>query len=190
LTIFATLTLDPKKLIEIDEPEKYISNIWRKLRVYLKRYTGESVKFIAVKEWQKNGYPHLHVLLNKYIPQDWLSDTWSSLGGGKIVDIRQIKDIEITGRYVCKYLTKGMMSAPKGTRRYTTSRGIKLNTNYIPYGQQELFDVKKKSGWELKGHGVEDYYYASAPDIIREELDTDGSLKSFSTIKRVVEGLI
>jgi hypothetical protein len=31
-----------------------------------------------------------HVLLSKYIPQQWISDSWSALGGGEIVHIKQV----------------------------------------------------------------------------------------------------
>ena len=183
LTRFMTLTLDPKKLSDKDIPEKYISKLWSKLRVYLKRKIGEEIIFIAVKEWHKSGYPHLHVLINKFIAQKWLSSAWSRLGGGKIVHIKKIEDINKTGRYVCKYMTKGMMSGPKGTRRYTTSRGIKLNKHYVHTGQLELFDVKKESSWQLMGKGIEDYYYKLGQNIISEQLDGDGSLEFFITNK-------
>lgn len=183
LTRFMTLTLDPKKLPLDTDSVTYISKLWCKFRVYLGRKLGKNIQYIAVKEFQKNGRAHLHVLINKYIHWKWIRSSWSRLGGGTHTHIRRTHDVEKEVRYVCKYLTKGMLSVPKKTR-YTTSKGIKLNKQYIHTGQMELFEVKKKSTWSLMGGGIEDYYYSMAPNIITEEYETDGSLKFFSTSKK------
>jgi hypothetical protein len=106
--------------------------VWAKFRVYLKRKLQERVEYIAVMEYHKNGMPHLHALLNQYIPQPWIKSAWSRLGGGTIVDIRKLVDGENIGRYLAKYMSKDViLSAPKGTRRFMTSRGIKLLKRYI-----------------------------------------------------------
>jgi hypothetical protein len=120
-----TLTLDPAKL-QGQESTKYINGVFADFRVYLKRRLGFAPDYIRILEYQKNGNAHLHVLLNRYLPQDWVSEAWSSVGGGRIVDIKHV-DIHRVSRYLSKYLTKQMlMLAPKSARRVTTSRTIRL----------------------------------------------------------------
>jgi hypothetical protein len=120
-----TLTLDPSKLDGADST-RYINEVFADFRVYLRRKLGHSPAYIRVLEYQKNGNAHLHVLLNCYLPQDWVSEAWEAVGGGRIVDIKRV-DLHRVSRYLSKYLTKQMiLCAPKRARRVTTSRGIKL----------------------------------------------------------------
>lgn len=127
LNILLTLTLDPKKIQGIDST-RYINGIFAHFRTYLKRELQQSPDYIRVLEYQpKSGNAHLHILLNRRIRQTWISEAWSALGGGQIVDIRRVK-MRSAARYLSKYLTKQMvLNAPKRARRVTTSRGIKLN---------------------------------------------------------------
>src|SRR5512146_587969 len=48
-----TLTLDPSKLEPGQDPYTVIRKVWAKFRVYLRRKTGERVKFIQVIEQHK-----------------------------------------------------------------------------------------------------------------------------------------
>jgi hypothetical protein len=66
------------------------------MRVSLERKFGKTVQFIGVLEFQKSGVAHLHLLVGLYIPQDWLSTAWESIGGGKIVDIRSVDIHRVT----------------------------------------------------------------------------------------------
>jgi hypothetical protein len=123
---FVTLTVDPKKIGD-QEPVPYLRDCWSKLRVYLKREFGLAPKYICVLEFQKNGNPHLHILVDRFISQAWLKDTWQRIGGGEHVDIRHV-DLHRVARYLSKYLTKELLlSAPLRSRRVTTSHGIHLN---------------------------------------------------------------
>jgi len=121
-----TLTLDPSKI----KGNKYdhIMQVWRKFRVYLYR-RFKNVSFIWVLELQKNGNPHLHILISQYIPQAWISEVWDKLGGGKVVDIRWV-DIHRVKAYVSKYFTKSAVLAeadiPRSKRRFSTSRDIRI----------------------------------------------------------------
>ena len=125
-----TLTLDPAKL-QGKESTKYINEVFADFRIYLKRRLGYAPDYIRILEYQKNGNAHLHVLLNCYLPQNWVSEAWSAVGGGRIVDIKHV-DIHRVSRYLSKYLTKQMlMFAPKGARRVTTSRSIRLLEKHL-----------------------------------------------------------
>jgi hypothetical protein len=121
---FLTLTLDPKK-IEGD-PVRYLNAAFAKLRIYLQREFGVSPQYIRVLEFQKNGNPHFHILIDRYIDLEWIRRAWVAVGGGFMVDIRFV-DVHRVSRYLSKYLTTDLlMSAPLRCRRVTTSRGIKL----------------------------------------------------------------
>ena len=82
-----------------------------------------------------------------YLDQRWISKTWDSLGGGRICDLRRVT-LDKIARYLSKYLTKELLlSAPKGTRRLSTSRDIRLFPKWV--GQWTAQTVKKQSIWGL-----------------------------------------
>ena len=123
---FLTLTLDPRSCTP-EESVKYARKCWNKMRMYLKRKFGEAISFIAILEFQKSGYAHLHILVDRYINHSWIQKNWQAVGGGKFVNIRQV-DIHRVSAYLSKYLTKELLLSPyyQKYRRYTTSRNIKL----------------------------------------------------------------
>ena len=125
---FVTLTLDPKKIPESVRSDRYLRETWRKMRVLLARRFGRSIDFIGVLEFQKSGLAHLHVLVAVYIPQDWLSSAWQSVGGGQIVDIRYV-DVQRIAGYLTRYLTGDkvvhtLSLIPSRARIFTCSRSI------------------------------------------------------------------
>ena len=142
LNRLVTVTLDPKKLGS--DPYAYLSRCWHKFGIYLARRYGK-VSFIWVMELQRNGNPHLHILVDRFIPQAWLSRTWDAIGGGKIVDARRI-DVQRIRPYLAKYLNKAwhQMAIPARKRRYSTSRDIRLGED--PEGEQ---DESRQSPWRL-----------------------------------------
>jgi hypothetical protein len=116
------------------------------MRVVLARRYGKSLPFVGVLEFQKSGLAHLHVLLGVYIPQQWLSEAWQSIGGGEIVDIRYV-DIHRVTAYLARYLAGEKVEhtlslLPNRARIFTTSRSI------------VLWGKKKASGWWLRRMGL------------------------------------
>jgi len=170
LSRFLTLTLDPKKAPRDGDRLLQIRDTWRKFRVYVKRKHGENLSFISVVEAHKNGIPHMHVLVGQYLAQRWVSSTWDRLGGGYIVHIERIPDLNRVGWYLGKYFTKDLiLSAGKGVRRYSTSRDIKL------------FDKSEDSGFKLVNTRLEDVREGAGKMVVNEEWDSLGHLKSFIT---------
>ena len=146
LTSMATLTLDPRKLspAERKRTDRYIRKVWRVMRVSLARKhgKGKSLAFVGVLEFQKNGNAHLHILLDKFISQEWLSEAWESIGGGRIVDIRYV-DVHRVSAYLSVYLAGDKVEhtlslLPQRARIFTTSRNI------------VLWGKKPASGWKLR----------------------------------------
>lgn len=172
LTRFLTLTLDPSKIPADADLVQYVrGEVWAKFRVYLKRKYGKVIVYIAVLEFTEAGIPHLHVLVDRYIPQKWISDSWSALGGGRIVYIERLYNVHKIAHYLAKYLTKDViLSAPAGVRRWTVSRGIKL------------FEKRKSTGeWVFHRLTFDFLYVLAWRDLVAEERDYDGQVRCFTT---------
>ena len=167
LTRFLTLTLDPSK-IEGD-PVRYLRRVFNKFRVSLLRKFKCTVTYIAILEFHKSGIPHLHVLIDRFVRQQWISESWSALGGGGIVDIRHV-DVHRISHYLAKYLTKELlMSAPLRSRRVTTSRSIHL-----------LEKTASDTTWVMDERSIFhlfSIFESFAQDV---QVDCDGFLFSFS----------
>ncbi len=144
LTRLLSLTLDPKKID--GDPYELLGHVWHKFSHELQR-KSEGLRYIWFKGVHRSGIPHLHVLVNRYLDQSWVSDTWSKLGGGVIVDVRgfgfQKIDVERVTNYVTSYLTKQdeMENLPTKRRWFGASRGILPKR--VPSGRWFLF---KQSG--------------------------------------------
>ena len=116
LTLPAEIGIDP-------QAEEYLLKVWAKWRVYLARRYGRQVVYLWVKE-RKNGRLHLHCLVDRYLPQAWISDSWAALGGGRVVDIRWV-DLHRVQVYLTKYLTKDFYAGVDG-RHYGSSQTVDL----------------------------------------------------------------
>jgi hypothetical protein len=146
LHYFLTLTLDPSKLPEGVSAVQHLRATFNKFREYLRRKYGVPPHYICVVEFTQRGIPHLHVLFDRYIEHAWISKTWDHLGGGRIVFIKQVT-VRNVARYLSKYLTKELLlSAPKGTRRITTARSIKL---FPKFSSGISWEVVRESIWRL-----------------------------------------
>jgi len=166
---FLTLTLDPAK-IEGD-PVRYLNAVFAKLRVYLQREYGVAPQYIRILEFQKNGNPHFHILIDRYIARKWIQAAWVAVGGGWMVDIRYV-DVHRVSRYLSKYLTKELlMSAPLRSRRVTTSRGIKL-----------FAKTPTETTWTLIRVPISRLFEVHARDVIASSFDEDQLLESFTAI--------
>lgn len=97
-----TLTIDPKRTT-LPESLNTLSHLWDQFSKRLRR-RFKDLKYIRVVEFNKSGYPHLHLIIDQYIYKPWIIANWSDLGGGTIVDIQQIKGKNV-GRYVSGYLS-------------------------------------------------------------------------------------
>ena len=178
LRTLLTLTLDPSKL-HGEESTKYINEVFADFRVYLRRRLGYAPPFIRVLEYQKNSNAHFHVLLNCCLPQAWVSEVWSTLGGGRIVDIRHV-DMHRISHYLSKYLTKQMlMCAPKRARRVTTSKGIRLL-------EKQPSDYE----WRMMRIPILRLFDIHQSRVTRLFPDADGYLFAFETFKNPCDALL
>jgi len=161
------LTLDPKKVE--GNPVCYLNGAFSKLRIYLNREFNSTPQYIRVLEFQKNGNPHFHILIDQFIEIEWIRKAWVAVGGGFMVDIRLV-DVHRVSRYLSKYLTKELLlSAPSRTRRVTTSRGIKL-----------LAKTPQKTFWTLVKVPISRLVEVYARDVVTSSVDEDQLLESFT----------
>lgn len=169
LTRFLTLTLDPRSCTA-DQSVTYIRSCWAKFRTYLTRKEGEAITFISILEFQKNGYAHLHALVDRRIPFDWIQDAWQSVGGGKFVNITQA-DIHRIAAYLSKYLTKEILLSPHfgKFRRYTTSRSV------------VMFVKPQKGTWRLIMAPLEYLHELAESILTAASTDVHGALDEFTT---------
>ena len=123
---FLTLTLDPDRApAGQEEQHKYLTERFNALRTELNdRY--DDLSYVWVREEGESDNPHLHLVVDRYLPQNELSALSRRVGLGEVVDIRRISARNMA-KYLTKYLTKGSMaSLPKGIRRYGSSQDISL----------------------------------------------------------------
>lgn len=152
----------------------YIRKCFNKLRTYWRRQYKKAPTYIAVLEFQKNGNPHLHVMVDRYMDFSWVQGAWQAVGGGQFVNIKQI-DLHRAAHYISKYLSKEdyamLFSAPIRSRRVTTSRSIQLLEKSATAHEWKL--LKAVIQFLLDTHASE------ASDIRR---DDDGTLQGFSVL--------
>src|SRR5258708_22827257 len=130
LNKLATLTLDRKLIPRGVRTDRYLRKCWRSMRGALSRKFGESVDYVGVLEFTEKGVAHLHLLLGRFIKQDWLSDAWSAVGGRVVVDIRMV-DIHRVIAYLSIYVVGDEVEhtlklLAVRARIFTTSRSIRL----------------------------------------------------------------
>ena len=124
---FLTLTLDPSTAPTGQaERHRYLTERFNALRTELNdRY--DDLSYVWVREEGEGDNPHLHLVVDRFLPQSELSTISRRVGLGEVVDIRRVNARNMA-KYLTKYLTKGSMAElPKGARRYGSSADIELN---------------------------------------------------------------
>lgn len=124
-----TLTLDPSRIPYGYKfnTGKYISYLFNRYILSLKRKFNKPINYVWVKEFQKNGNAHLHILLSCYLPVKYLRSEWVRIGGGHQMDIQLVKNIEAAAVYLSGYVVKGIKDSSDidtfriGERRYSVS---------------------------------------------------------------------
>jgi hypothetical protein len=121
-----------------------LQSLYRQFKRFIQRIRRKypDVKFIRVIELHQSGYPHIHMIVNMYIPVAFIQKSWHDLGGG-IVDIRAKKKLENKNKLpsykqAARYLTEeiekkiqdphrlGATFWQAGCKPITTSRNLKM----------------------------------------------------------------
>lgn len=191
---FLTLTMNPEvflpedmtyaefKELHDDDCEKErlkpiairkLRDSFNKLRVYLGRRYG-AIDFICILELHESGMPHLHLLVDRYIPVEWLRESWQSVGGGFEIKIKEVP-VRKASIYVSKYLSKkATTKLPFGCRRITTSRSIKL-LSMASKPQHILWKMEKRTIWDSL-----EWSEAQNRNVSNIANDSEGFLEKFT----------
>lgn len=156
---FMTLTVDAKRW-DRREAHRQIGRAWNQLRSALTAKYGD-FSYVWVREETDRGYPHLHVLVSRYLPQGEVARLWNQTGMGEVVDLRKI-DARKAGHYLAKYLAKdAMANLPVGVHRYGTSSDIDLGVRG---------DSGADGPWSLVAWDpvIEGWMSAASGDFIRQ----------------------
>lgn len=96
---FMTLTMQA-------DDKSPIMDHWHVLMVDLKRH-HPGLRGVWCKEYTKQGVNHMHILVNRFIDQKWLSRRWLEITKTSyIAYMERIDDIRNPAGYMLKYLTK------------------------------------------------------------------------------------
>jgi len=153
-----------------------MSRNYDKLTRALKKRNGD-YKFLKVCEPQKDGYPHLHVVMvgqaiaKKEILQE-IEELWRYRYGMGFVRLNIVtRSIEHAIRYITKYLTKGMVSMGKKKRVFTASKGGLAPREKREWLETRVFIGAAKTGTD--GETVIEEYEVDmgCPDAVLKILD-------------------
>jgi hypothetical protein len=144
---FLTVTLDPKRVPAGKNKAEYLGECWNRLMTRLRReYPG--ISFIAFSHFHQ-GEPHRQAIVDRYIPQEQLSQWAHEAGFGEVADIRAVNARNVA-QYLTKYLADGALAnAPDGFHRYSSSADLDLEVR----GPSDSADERS---WTLM---MDDYEY-------------------------------
>jgi len=163
----------------VGEIKKYWVKFRNQLQRFLKMKSKKRTSYFACIELFKSGYPHIHLLVDTYVPQNILSMYWRKASSGGKVHVKQLDSPSKAVYYVTKHLDSLIL--PKGIRRVMASRNIKLQTPKIVVPHSSSSD-----GWvrfHIENTSLHDQYDSA----IRQKLPitnvrlnkNTGKLKSF-----------
>ncbi|MBU0496407.1 MAG: hypothetical protein KKG04_00435 [Candidatus Thermoplasmatota archaeon] len=137
LTRFVTITFggeDLRRVVRPDNSFEYVMKRFNHWREYLKRKFKVKVSYINLVRSHQDGYCHLHLLMNRYIPKSWLSQSTRAVGLGS-TNVKYV-DIQRVSGYLSRYFSvkEHEWFLPEGIHHYSTSRDIHLNS-YVPSSQ-------------------------------------------------------
>jgi len=137
-----TLTFDHKDTAE--ETWNLLGERWNRFRTYAKLMCGD-FNYIRIVEPHKNGgYPHFHILIDKYLDISKATKHLVSQGFGWNCHCKRISTDGARG-YVTKYLTKKWESDDAEYLRKKT------NSRILSVGRATGAVFSRKSDWTLVG---------------------------------------
>ena len=110
------------------DPDLQLGNASKLFKRFTKRARRlhRDVKYVRTIELHKSGHPHIHFVLNKYLPVEWIRTNWKDLGGG-IVDIRAAGKCKLCHRTPpCEHIKQRRIAGYKQAARYLTEEIEKI----------------------------------------------------------------
>jgi hypothetical protein len=135
-----TLTLRQNEDSLIDN-WKRLQKCWTMLHKRLKR-KFDNIKYFRCVELQKNGMPHMHLLINCYLPRDEIQKIWLDITGDSFIARFEKVKVSCAG-YVMKYMSKSLVDI-----RYIRNFTGKKTKLYV-YSRNLLEVCLRSSDWKL-----------------------------------------
>ena len=104
------------------DPTQQLREIYKAFKNFILRLrrVNKKIKYIRVIELHKSGFPHIHLVVNKYVSLQFISEAWKQLGGG-IVDIRSAAHCKICKKAApCVHIKNKAIAGHKQAARYLT----------------------------------------------------------------------
>lgn len=192
-TKFLTLTQDPKLPYyfsdNIDQANHYFTNFIKRLKYYINKNCSKKFhdfKYIATREYQKNGNIHYHLVLFNfpYIDADKMAKLWKC-GFIKINQIPESVEAYNIGVYISKYFSKDFDLKALNKKAFFTSRNLKRPDEYklfIDDFSEELFGeptykktYQRKTYEDKVNYHMSDVdYYVYNKDVLINKEDRKG----------------
>jgi len=101
---FITLTTNPDNFENMYDANKEMSKNWNRLITFLRRKTGRKLRYVNVREFQKNGRLHMHVIVfglslkqdvvdkrRNIFTNSMIQNAWIRYGQGSITNVIPLK---------------------------------------------------------------------------------------------------
>jgi len=129
-TAFLTLTCAQPAGCKPGQAERSIRKGWSKFVAKIREFAPD-FEYFKVWEYQKNGWPHLHVLVRAhYIPKHVYAKAWHLTCWPGFVKVKAVRDNQNIPHELCKYMSKCYKIAKqldKGMRIWSASQGFFLD---------------------------------------------------------------
>lgn len=131
---FITLTYK-ENMRDLNKSDDYFKNFIKRFKY---KFKLKDFKYIAVRETQKRGAIHYHMICNwnvELVNEEEIRYYERLLGekvwGHGFVDIKPITHVDNVGAYIIKYMTKNLaIELFKGKKMYLCSKGLKRPVEY------------------------------------------------------------
>ena len=134
------------------------------------QFSLDDFKYIAVREFQKRGAIHFHVLCNwnrRFESEEEIKECERYFGeklwGHGFVDIKPIDHVDNVGAYLIKYMTKNIaIELFKGKKMYLCSKGLERPITFRGEEAErimELYELKNKK--EVFTNNYESEYFGT-----------------------------
>jgi hypothetical protein len=135
--------------------------------------------YVRAIEIHASGYPHIHMVIDKYIPTAWLQLHWRECGGG-MVDIREGKRCEVCGKpRPCQHHTRAKRFSHHDAAGYLTEeiekRAQDPHTLGVDFWCAAIRSISVSRGLKLRADESDWKYYQKAMswDAIEELMESE-----------------
>jgi predicted peroxiredoxin len=149
-SFFITLTYE-KNMKDVKKADDDFKKFIKRLK-----YKYGDLKYIAVREFQKRGAVHYHMISNVKLPA-WNNEKelkelevylWKEIWRHGFVDIKKIDHVDNVGAYITKYMDKDIDDERlKGCKLYLCSKGLKRPK--VLKGEEAIERLKEVEGKKI-----------------------------------------